>query len=200
MKKDGIAYTILVTFVVSFVFVGLLAFANEVTREKAETNALIADRRAVLNALGIPYSGDAEVLDVYAKQVEEFKLGELQMKRATVNGQPVEAVRFSGAGLWGTITGVMGITTDLSQIVGLDIITQNETPGLGGRIGEPWWKAQFRGEKLVNGQIDIATGSGRGDKDPGNGKVDAVTGASLTSNAMENVINQTLKTLKEARK
>ncbi len=200
MNREGTAYTVVVTFIVSFLFVGLLAFANELTKEKAQTNALIMERRAILNAMGVPYSGDAEVLDVYAKQVEEAKLGSLPIKRATVDGKPVEAVQFSGAGLWGTITGIIGVTPDLSRIVGLDIITQNETPGLGGRIGEAWWKAQFRGEKIVNGHVDVAPGSGRGDKDPDNGKVDAVTGASLTSNAMGNIINQTLKSLGEASK
>ncbi len=200
MNREGMAYTVIVTFVVSFVFVGLLAFANEMTKEKAAANALIMERRAILNAMGVPYSGDAEVLDVYEREVEEFRLGDLEMKRAAVGGAPVEAVRFSGAGLWGAITGVMGITPDLARIVGLDIITQNETPGLGGRIGESWWKEQFRGEAIVNGRIDIASGSGRGDRDPDNGKVDAVTGATLTSNAMEGIINQTLTALKEARK
>jgi len=199
MNRDGMAYTVIVTFVVSFFFVGLLAFANELTRERAEANALIMDRRAVLNAMGIPYSGDGEVLEVYRKQVEDLKIGELRMNRATVDGRIVEAVRFSGPALWGTVTGVIGITPDLGQVVGLEVISQVETPGLGGRISEPWWKDQFRGEKLNGGRIDVAAGSGRGDKDPSNGKVDAVTGATLTSNAMEEMINQALKAVKEAR-
>lgn len=200
MNREGMAYTVIVTFVVSFVFVGLLAFANEMTKAKAAANAMIMERRAILNAMGIPYSGDAEVLEVYRREVEEFRLGDLEMKRATVGGAPVEAVRFSGAGLWGTITGVIGVTPDLARIVGLDIITQNETPGLGGRIGDAWWKEQFRGERIVNGRIEVASGSGRGDKDPENGKVDAVTGATQTSNAMQDIVNQTLKALKEASK
>jgi len=198
MNREGLAYTVVVTFVVSFVFVGLLAFANELTREKAGNNALIMERRAVLNAMGIRYSSDAEVLDVYKREVEPVRLGGLAIERATVDGRAVEAVRFSGPGLWGTITGVIGVTPDLSEIVGLDIISQSETPGLGGRIGESWWKAQFRGERIPSGRIDVAAGSGRGDKDKSNGRVDAVTGATITSNAMESIINRTLEALKEA--
>jgi Na+-transporting NADH:ubiquinone oxidoreductase subunit C len=194
------AYTVIVTFAVSFLFVGLLALANEVTKEKAAANALIMERRAVLNAMGIPYSGDAEVLDAYERAVEEARAGDLEISRATVDGKPVEALRVSGPGLWGTITAVIGVRPDLSEIVGLDIITQNETPGLGGRIGEDWWKTQFRGEKIVNGRIDVAAGSGRGDREPDNGRVDAVTGATLTSNAMEDIINRALESLKEAHK
>ncbi len=198
MNREGLAYTVLVTFVVSFVFVGLLAFANELTRDKAEANSLIMERRAVLNALGVPYSSDAEVLDVYKREVEQVHLGGLAIERAIVDGRVVEAARFSGPGLWGTITGVIGVTPDLSEIVGLDIISQSETPGLGGRIGESWWKAQFQGEKIPAGRIDVAAGSGRGDKDKANGKVDAVTGATITSRAMESIINRTLEALKEA--
>ncbi len=198
MNREGLAYTVVVTFVVSFVFVGLLAFANELTREKAGNNALIMERRAVLNALGIRYSSDAEVLEVYRREVEQVRLGGLAIERANIDGRAVEAARFSGPGLWGTITGVIGVTPDLSEIVGLDIISQSETPGLGGRIGESWWKAQFTGERIPAGRIDVAAGSGRGDKDKANGKVDAVTGATITSNAMESIINKTLEALKEA--
>jgi Na+-transporting NADH:ubiquinone oxidoreductase subunit C len=204
INRDSMAYTVVVTFAVSFVFVGILAFANEATRTRAENNALIEERRAILNAMGIAYSGDAQVLDVYAAQVQEVELGAQGAQgaqrawRATVDGRQVEAVRFSGPALWGTVTGVIGVTPDVSQVVGLDIITQNETPGLGGRISEPWWKDQFSGEKIPKGRVDVVPGSGRGDKDPDNGRVDAVTGATLTSNSMAAMINQALASLKEA--
>jgi Na+-transporting NADH:ubiquinone oxidoreductase subunit C len=203
INRDSKTYTVLVTFAVSFVFVGILAFANEATRARAESNALIEERRAILNAMGIAYGGDAEVLGVYAAQVQEVELGATPAQRgwrAVVDGRQVEAIRFSGPALWGTVTGVIGVTPDVSQIVGLDIITQNETPGLGGRIGEPWWKDQFSGEKISRGRVDVVPGSGRGDKDPENGRVDAVTGATLTSSSMAAMINQALASLREAHK
>ena len=197
MNREGLVYTAVVTFVVAFVFVGILAFANEVTREKAETNALLFERRAILNAMGIDYTGDTAVLETYAREVRESAAGGEAIMEATVDGRPVRAVRFTGSGLWGRITGVLAVRPDLSRIVGLDIVDHNETPGLGGRIAEPWFREQFRGERITGGEIRVVKAGGSGDTDHDNGKVDGVTGASRTSDAMGIMLNRTLKMLAE---
>ena len=49
-----------------------------------------------------------------------------------------------GPGLWGSIEGYVAISKDYSTILGLTFITQSETPGLGGRIGEEEYLSQFR--------------------------------------------------------
>jgi Na+-transporting NADH:ubiquinone oxidoreductase subunit C len=198
MNREGLIYTVLVTFVVSFVFVGLLAVANEFTKAQVEQNQLLFERRAILNAMGIEYESTEQVFDIYDQRVTVRDSSGIEMKEATVDGQTVEAVRFQGAGLWGEITGVIAFERDLSRIVGLDIISHNETPGLGGRIAEPWFTQQFRGERIVGGRIQVTGGDGRGDPDKDNGRVDAVTGATRTSTAVQIMLNDRLAQLEEA--
>ena len=46
------------------------------------------------------------------------------------------AFEISGSGLWGPIRGIVAVLPDMKTIKGITIIYQEETPGLGGRIGE----------------------------------------------------------------
>jgi Na+-transporting NADH:ubiquinone oxidoreductase, subunit NqrC len=77
----------------------------------------------------------------------------------------------------------------------VDFISQNETPGLGGRIEENWFKEQFKSEKLIDGRITV-TAIGQADENHENGKVDAITGATQTSKAVEKIINEYLEKLR----
>jgi Na+-transporting NADH:ubiquinone oxidoreductase subunit C len=194
MNREGIFYTVIVTFVVSFVFVALLALSNEFTRELVERNRVLSERRSVLQSFGIEIERSDADYELYDNRVTESTEQGFQLYQAQVDGQTVRAIKFSGSGLWGTITGVIAVEQDLSRIIGMEIISHNETPGLGGRIDEDWFKDQFRGEKIDEGRIRIL-GTGGGDTDKDNGRVDAVTGATRTSTALEQIVNASLETL-----
>ena len=194
MNREGIVYTVIATFIVSFSFVALLALTNEFTNEKVERNRVLSERRSVLNSFGIDIEGSDADYDLYDNRVTEFTEQGIDLYRAQIIGHTVEAIKFSGSGLWGTITGVIAVEQDLSRIVGIDIISHNETPGLGGRIAEEWFTDQFRGEKISEGRIRVL-GTGGGDTDKDNGRVDAVTGASRTSAALEQIVNKSLETI-----
>ncbi|MCK5735709.1 MAG: FMN-binding protein, partial [Spirochaetaceae bacterium] len=66
-----------------------------------------------------------------------------------------------------------------------------------GRIEEDWFKDQFRGEVIPENGITVRKGEGGSDKDPDNGVVDGVTGASLTSTAMEVIVNNQIAELRK---
>ncbi|MFW5642919.1 MAG: hypothetical protein ACOCYQ_02735, partial [Alkalispirochaeta sp.] len=108
MNKQGITYTILFTFLVSFLFVLVLAFANEGTREQVAFNQTVSRQRAILNALDIEYDGPDDVVDKF-ESVEEVEQGDVTLYRAEVDGETVYAKEFSGSGLWGTITGIIAV-------------------------------------------------------------------------------------------
>jgi Na+-transporting NADH:ubiquinone oxidoreductase subunit C len=96
-------------------------------------------------------------------------------------------------GLWGPITAVLATDKAGTVIQGFAIVDQQETPGLGGRITEPWFTAQFKGKKtLPDGTIAFAQGTGKGNFDPNNGTVDAITGASRTSDFVKALVNKEL--------
>lgn len=125
-------------------------------------------------------------------------MDKVQAYTAEIDGQQYVGVRLTMPGLWGPITAVLAADPQGTVIRGFEIIDQQETPGLGGRIGEPWFTAQFRGKKVrPDGTIEVAQGSGKGNFDPENGTVDAVTGASRTSDFVKALVNRSLAFVRE---
>lgn len=200
MKKDSTTYTILFTFVVCVFFVFFLALANNLTKDRVAANRRVAERSAVLRALGIPYDSPAQIDSLYDSQITTFKTpkGE-DIYRSEKDGRPRYAMPFAGPGLWGTITGFVAFDSRVERIIGLEIVSQNETPGLGGRIDEAWFKDQFKNERIGGAGIRVRQGTGKGDADPDNGEVDMVTGASRTSQSIETIVNDRIAAIRSVR-
>lgn len=192
MNKQSLIYTVIFTFLVSFVFVTLLAFANDSTQEQVQLNQELARQRAILNALNIEYSGPD---DVQAKFNDITVVNEngTELYQAQKDTHTAVAKEFSGSGLWGTIRGILAVQEDMDRTVGIEIIEHNETPGLGGRIDEPWFKEQLRDLRIVDGAIQVS-GAGDGDEDKDNGEIDGITGATRTSDAMDVILSNEIST------
>lgn len=198
MKKDSTLYLAVFSFVVTFAFLVPLALANEFTKPAVAKNALFARRKAVLDAMGIPYAGKDEAIARYEELVSEIA-GETPAFSAVVDGKETLAVQWTGAGLWGPIGIVLAADPEGSEIRGVAVVDQNETPGLGGRITEAWFLSQFRGERVGAGGIRARTGSetsGKADPDPDNSEIDGITGASRTSEGFANTVNGALGALR----
>ncbi|KLO22341.1 MULTISPECIES: FMN-binding protein [unclassified Marinitoga] len=195
--KDNKLYVVIFTFLISFILVFILALANEMTKEKVKINEELYLRKAVLSAMGIEYKNDIEAYKLFDEKIKIEKIKDIDVYKSNVNGEDVYAVIFVGNGLWSTIRGVLAVDKNISKIVGIDFITQSETPGLGGRIEESWFKEQFKFEKIIDGKIEmIVGGSGKGDFNHDNGEVEAITGATRTSESVLNMINSYLNILK----
>jgi Na+-transporting NADH:ubiquinone oxidoreductase subunit C len=195
MKKEGTIYTIIFIFLVSFVFVFLLSLTNQATIEQVELNQELARQQAVLSAMGIEASTPEEIQQRFANVRADSADG---LFAAVVDGETVYAKEFSGSGLWGTISGFIAVNSDLSEFVGIEIVEDNETPGLGARINESWFKDQFRGEQIPAGRLEVRVLDGDGDPNKSNGIVDGVTGATRTSDSMETIVNAQIESFKSA--
>ena len=89
-----------------------------------------------------------------------------------------------GKGLWSTMYGFLALGPDLKTVRGLTFYQHGETPGLGGEVDNPRWKALWRGRQVLDaqGQVDIAVmrgAAGPAEQDPH--RVDGLSGATLTS-------------------
>ncbi len=97
-----------------------------------------------------------------------------------------------GYGLWSTLYGFLAIKEDLNTVVGLGFYQHGETPGLGGEVDNPKWKAKWIGKELFQGEqlnIHVIKGNVK-DSDPDAAhKVDGLAGASLTSRGVNNLVN-----------
>ena len=193
MNKEGTTYTIVFVFIVSFAFVFLLSMTNELTRERVSFNQEVARQTAVLTAMGVTVAGPEEAAERYSIVSADRDAG---LYAAVVDGRTVFARQWTGAGLWGPISGVLAVNDSFDEIVGLEIVDDNETPGLGGRINEPWFKEQFRGVGIPARGITVVPAESDADRSPSSGVVDAVTGATRTSDAMESILNTQLETMR----
>ena len=124
------------------------------------------------------------------------------------------AVPIGGNGFWAPIRGLVALDPQAKEVLGLEFVEQAETPGLGGRIMERAFQDQFRkGVREAAGRpplratppepggkyLYIGRGTPTGPSDPRFGRsVDAITGATQTSLAVERFLNQDLQEFHEA--
>jgi Na+-transporting NADH:ubiquinone oxidoreductase subunit C len=96
-----------------------------------------------------------------------------------------------GIGMWGTIYGFLALDRDGKTIRGLTFHDQKETPGLGGEIANPRWQALWVGRHAFDTnwepKITVIKGNaGPPAQDPH--RVDAISGATITSNGVSRLV------------
>ncbi|WP_448247280.1 Na(+)-translocating NADH-quinone reductase subunit C [Thalassotalea agariperforans] len=94
-----------------------------------------------------------------------------------------------GSGLWDLMFGYVGLEADLNTVKSVIYSDHKETPGLGAEVMNPKWKALWPGKKIFDqsGQPAIKLVKGGAKADDING-VDALSGATLTSNGVTNTL------------
>jgi len=91
-----------------------------------------------------------------------------------------------GKGLWSMMYAFVAVETDGNTVDGIVYYEQGETPGLGGEVENPAWRAQFVGKKLFNNSYQPAIKIVKGGAPTGSEHgVDALSGATLTSNGVQ---------------
>ena len=97
-----------------------------------------------------------------------------------------------GYGLWGTMRGYLALKPDFQTIIGLEFFQHKETPGLGAEIDNPKWKSKWSGKKIYsdNGKIlvSVIKGSVMPNSSKADYSVDGLSGATITSNGVTNLL------------
>lgn len=175
---------ILFVVVMGSVSSALLVGVNSFTDPLISKNEELKLKSAVLDALEIPYD-KLTVLDIFNDKV---KVLNGDKSKFFVSAEGAAAFEFYGPGLWGPIRGVASINPDLATIKTIKILHQEETPGLGSRIAEHAFLKQFRGKYFIPKLIFMPEG-----KSSAKNEVDAITGATGSSRALEKLLNETLR-------
>ena len=197
MKKRF--YSIVFMFVLTFFFAALVSAVKVHNEERIQTNQQVKLKRIVLKVLGVSVDEKApnrEVIQIFEKRVKP-----IEVKQQTLyvgyseDGRSVTGYAFpvGGAGFWGPVYGMVSVDPEASRILGIAFYRHSETPGLGARITEPWFTRQFAGLPVfpVEGdkKIFYLKPAGPG-KRPN--ELDAITGATGTSRAVETFVNRDL--------
>jgi Na+-transporting NADH:ubiquinone oxidoreductase subunit C len=97
-----------------------------------------------------------------------------------------------GSGLWSTMYGFIALDRDLRTIKGFTFYEQGETPGLGGEVDNPAWKALWKGKLAFdendNLQIEVIKGKVDISKIQSKYQVDGLSGSTLTTNGVNNLV------------
>lgn len=97
-----------------------------------------------------------------------------------------------GYGLWSTLYGYIALEADANTIAGIGFYQHGETPGLGGEVDNPRWKAVWPGKQVYrDGEVQIGLIKGTVDPAAANAawQIDGLAGATLTSRGITNLVH-----------
>jgi len=109
-------------------------------------------------------------------------------------GEAIKAIILPvhGYGLWSTMYGFLALEGDGETVIGINFYDQAETPGLGGEVVNPKWRALWQGKKVYDPSGEPSLGLIKGNVDPSKPgaeyQVDGLAGATLTSVGVTNLV------------
>jgi len=157
-----------------------LVGVDSFTAPKIEKNVEIKLKSSVLEALEIPYDLE-NVEQAFSNNV---KIQEENGTTFYIAANGDYALPYEGAGLWGPIKGIIAMNPDLQEISGLTIMQQEETPGLGSRIAEEEYLADFAGKRFSPDLDLVSPGTADGENE-----IDSISGATMSSKAFVDILN-----------
>lgn len=99
-----------------------------------------------------------------------------------------------GRGLWSTLYGFIavdvgnGLGPESVTVVGITYYKHGETPGLGGEVENPLWKNKWPGKKVYDQDWKVVVEVAKNAPQDSPTQVDAISGATLTSNGVTNML------------
>ena len=216
MNTNSNTYTVIYSIILVVVVAAVLALAAMFLKPTQEANVKKDTIGQILTAATV--QGE-DILATYQQEIESAilvdidgnKVADLDVATCEVYGTSdlkrqiaaeqkalpvyifkngITVVPCYGAGLWGPIWGYVGFEGDLNTIKAVCFGHKGETPGLGAKIAdEPSFAEAFVGKTVGKGDIlfEVAKPANRQTENSG---VDAISGATITSQALGKTLNQ----------
>ena len=217
MNTNSNTYTVIYSIILVVVVAAVLAFAAMFLKPTQDANVKKDTISQILTAATV--DGGNDILGTYKQDIESAilvnlegeQVGTLDIETCEVYGTSdlkkqiaaeskalpvyifkngITVVPCYGAGLWGPIWGYIGFEGDLKTIKAVCFGHKGETPGLGAKIAdEPSFAAAFVGKTVGKGEILFEVVKPANRQTENNG-VDAISGATITSQALGATLNQ----------
>ena len=222
LNTNSNSYTIIYSIIIVVLVAFLLAFVFQALKPMQDANVALDKKKQILNSLNIRDLNNEEAAAKYQEVVladeiideqgnvlekgeqggenygfklnsADFKNGKLALFVCKVDGQTKYVIPVYGMGLWGAINGYIAINADKSTVFGTYFDHESETAGLGAEIKDNRaWQNQFQGKKLfAQDPQKIALAVSKKVEDPST-QVDGITGATLTSNGVTEMLQTCL--------
>ena len=194
LNTNSNLYTFIYSAVMVIIVAVLLAVVSQALAPKQQANILLDKQKQILGALKVDFS-QADPAEVYYTLVQDtLKYGEAEVYVANLNGAIKYVLPLEGKGLWGGIGGYLALDEDKNTIYGVNFNHESETPGLGAKIVDMPFRAQFEGKHIRNaeGQVVSVAVLKAGTRAEGQEQVDAISGATITSTGVSTMLNEEL--------
>lgn len=99
--------------------------------------------------------------------------------------------KVSGQGYADKIELLVGLSPEAEKVTGVFVLEQKETPGLGAKIGDRSWRGQFAGKETAKSFLAVKNGADEPHE------IDAITGATISSKTVCDMINKAVADLKQ---
>ena len=221
MNKNSNAYTYLFAVIMVTIIAGLLSFTATNLKPLQDANVKAEKMQKILSTIGVEVDRTEaqESFDKYITSqlsltekgtvdgdVDAFKIGlknevkkDVDTQRyplyvAKKGGKTFYVIPLYGAGLWDAIWGYIALDSDKNTIIGANFDHKGETPGLGAEITTEWFQTQFKGKKILdatNNFVSVTAVKGGAKEGDAHG-VDAISGGTITSDGVSNMIQERL--------
>ena len=200
-------YTIVYAAVLALVCATALTTVNELTKEAYQDNLAAKKARNIMRVLGIPFDANTPSKEIV--KISEKKVKEDDDRAALYGAQHVYysdhpehgrlwAITFEGEGMWKPIEGLLCLKADLKTIHGITFYKQEETPGLGAKIAKAPFQNGFRGKTIYDGSGKPGILIKRAGTNNQSNEIDAITGASITSGKVQDMLNKLIDNIAKA--
>ncbi len=227
MDKQGNLYTFLYASAMVIVVAAILAFVSESLNPIQSKNVEIAKKIDLLKSVGIESNpntaeklyddrigNNTKVINMSGEEVEgkafDIDLTKENRKPAEERIYPLYNCKMDdgsekliiplrGVGLWGPIWGYISLNEDKKTIYGATFDHKGETPGLGAEIAQDFFENEFKGKTIFDESgtftsIKVLKGGLAAGNEHA---VDAITGGTITSNGVQNMLQEGLEGYKE---
>lgn len=218
MNKQGNTYTFIYSVVLVVVVAALLAVValslqgkqNENIENEKRQNILrsvnIAStamdaaelykkyitKQYVVNSKGEEIAGDAFKIDLSKEVKKPCEQKQMPVFVAEIDGVTKYILPIQGTGLWGPLWGYISLNEDKNTVFGTVFAHKGETPGLGAEITTDQFCKQFQGKLIFDNDQLVGILVKKGGDATGSHEVDAISGGTITSKGVENMIKSYL--------
>ncbi|MCC6784162.1 MAG: NADH:ubiquinone reductase (Na(+)-transporting) subunit C [Planctomycetes bacterium] len=174
-------------------------------RPRAELEQLYADRvvERVVDVTTGEVDAKLKPADVAAmrKPEDRARYRVVAVAKDAQGNDEVFVLPISGKGLWSTLYGYLALEKDADTVRGITFYKHGETPGLGGEVDNPNWKAKWPGKTILDGAqlVGVAVKKGVVDAAIPREKahmVDGLSGATITCNGVTKLVKADLEAFK----
>lgn len=215
MNRNSNTYTVIYAAVMVIVVAAVLAFTALSLRPTQSKNVMIQKQSEILSSINVAstlkdaeslydkYITESFVVNSKGEKIEgnafnievKSEIAKPEAERAlpvfvaTVDGAQKYILPLYGMGLWGPIWGYISVDANGDTVYGAVFAHQSETAGLGAEITKAKFSDQFRGKNIFfNGKFASIAVLKAGVKADGQDAVDAISGGTITSAGVSNML------------